>query len=203
MHSYNIIESGKSLSKAKKALILLHGRGATAHDILGLAHEFVDDSFYIVAPQATNNTWYPNSFMADEQANEPWLSSAVAIVKRLIDETSRQISNENIYLMGFSQGACLTLEVAAQYANKYAGIAAFTGGLIGKELNTSKYKGDFEGTKIFIGNGDKDFHVPLLRCEKSKTILEKMGADVDLKIYPNRPHTILSEEVKTVKELMF
>ncbi len=203
MHSYNIIESGKSLGEAKRALILLHGRGATAHDILGLAQEFIDDSFYIAAPQATNNTWYPNSFMADEQTNEPWLSSAVSIVKRLIDETSQQIPYENIYLMGFSQGACLTLEVAAQYANKYAGIAAFTGGLIGKELDTSKYNGDFKGTNIFIGNGDKDMHVPLSRCERSKTILEKMGAQVDLNIYPNRPHTILLEEINTVKELMF
>jgi phospholipase/carboxylesterase len=203
MHQYQILESGKTIDKAEKAIILLHGRGGTAQDIISLADEFCDDTFYIVAPQATNNSWYPYSFIADEKQNEPWLSSAVSIISELIDEISKAVGVENIYLMGFSQGACLTLEVAAKKAMPFAGIVAFTGGLIGQLLNLSKYQGDFKGSKIFIGNSDNDPHVPLKRTEDSKEILENLGANVTLKIYPDRPHTIIEDEILTVKKMMF
>lgn len=203
MHQYHIIEKGKPRKESKKALLLLHGRGASAHDIAGLADEFCDDSFYIVAPQATNHTWYPYSFLAPEAMNEPWLTSAVQIVKRLIDETSQYVPLENIYLMGFSQGACLTLEVTTRYAVHYAGIAAFTGGLIGEKLRTERYGGNFGGTKVFIGNSDRDPHVPVERSEETKKIMVDMGADVTLKVYPAMAHTITQEEINTVKNLMF
>lgn len=203
MHDYRILTKGKDLNKAKKAIILLHGRGATAQDIIGLADEFCDDTFYIAAPQAKNQTWYPYSFMAETITNEPWLSSAVDTVKRLLDETAKQIPIENIYLMGFSQGACLTLEVASRFANKYAGVAAFTGGLIGDELRADLYQGDFEGTKIFIGNSDQDPHVPMQRSKDSAEIMRKLGAEVVLKVYPNMPHTINQDEMDTVRSLMF
>lgn len=203
MHDYNILEKGKPLQEAEKAIILLHGRGASARDIAMLADEFCDDSFYIAAPQATNHTWYPYSFIAPETQNEPWLSSAVDTVKKLIDEVGKVIPTEKIYLMGFSQGACLTLEVAARYAAPYAGVVAFTGGLIGETLQIERYKGDFAGTKVFIGNGDHDPHVPLTRSELSKQVMENLGAEVTLKIYPDRPHTIVQDEIGTVKTLMF
>ncbi|WP_194972602.1 alpha/beta hydrolase [Aquiflexum lacus] len=203
MHSYQILEKGSPLHQAKKAIILLHGRGGSAQDIISLADEFCDDTFYLAAPQATNNSWYPYSFLAPENSNEPWLSTAVEIVSRLINETSSVIGIENIYLMGFSQGACLTLEVAAQQAKPYAGIAAFTGGLIGLTLNLKKYQGDFSGAKVFIGNSDIDPHVPLIRSEESKSILKKLGAEVILKVYPNMPHTINIDEIDMVKKIMF
>lgn len=203
MHRYQILEKGASLDQATKAIILLHGRGASAQDIISLGDEFADEHFYIAAPQATNNTWYPYGFMAQEQLNEPWLSSAVNLVKRLIDETAQVLSTENIYLMGFSQGACLTLEVAARHAKKYAGVAAFTGGLIGETIDLHKYSGDFLGTKIFIGNSDRDPHVPLQRSETSQEILNTLGADAVLKVYPNMPHTILPAEIESVKSWMF
>jgi phospholipase/carboxylesterase len=200
MHSYKIVEQGLALNKASKALILLHGRGGTAIDILGLAQKFCDHTFYIAALQATNKSWYPYSFMAEEKTNEPWLSSAVESVKRLIDEASHHISINQIYIMGFSQGACLALEVSARYAKHYGGVIAFTGGLIGRVLNEEKYQGDFEGTKVFIGNSDRDPHVPLLRSEQSRDIMKKLGADVTLKVYNGMGHTINDDEINWVKE---
>jgi phospholipase/carboxylesterase len=203
MHSYNIKEKGKPLLQAKKAIILLHGRGADADDILPLADAFCDDSFYIAAPQATNNAWYPYTFLSPEEKNEPWLTSAVTMIKRLIDSISVQIPSGCIYIMGFSQGACLALEVASQYAVKYAGIAAFSGGLIGDSIRPEKYKGHFDSTKVFIGNSDIDPHIPMLRSEESRDVMEKLGADVTLKIYPGMPHTIIPQEIETVLKLMF
>lgn len=203
MHNYQILEKGKPLQQAAKAIVLLHGRGASAKDIIGLADAFCDDSFYIAAPQATNHTWYPYSFLAPESQNEPWLSSAVTTVKRLIDQISVQIPAENIYIMGFSQGACLSLEVAARFAQQYAGVAAFTGGLIGEVLKPEKYSGHFNGTPVFIGNSDRDPHVPVERSEASARLMESMSALVTHIIYPAMPHTITTEEIKTVQRLMF
>jgi len=203
MHPYHIVEKGQPVKKASKGLILLHGRGASAEDILGLAEYFCDDSFYIAAPQATNHSWYPYPFLAEEKTNEPWLSSAVELVKKLIDETARYIPKKDIYLMGFSQGACLVLEVSALYATRYGGVVAFTGGLIGNTIREEKYQGDFQGTKVFIGNSDVDPHVPLTRSEKSKEVMEKLGADVTLKIYPGMGHTINNDEINWVKEFIF
>ena len=203
MHDYNVLEKGQPLAKASRAIILLHGRGASSDDIITLADEFCDETFYIAAPQATNNTWYPYTFLSPEEKNEPWLSSAVQTVKRLIDEISEQIPAEKIYIMGFSQGACLSLEVTSRYARKYAGVAAFSGGLIGEKIRPEKYAGNFEGTKVFIGNSDVDPHIPLIRTEESKKLIENMGADVTLKIYEGMPHTIIRDEILTVLKIMF
>lgn len=203
MHEYNIIEKGKPLAEAGKAIILLHGRGADAYDILPLADHFCDDTFYIAAPQATNNAWYPYSFLSPEARNEPWLTSAVGTVKRIIDNIGKHLSGDKIYLMGFSQGACLSLETSAQYAIRYAGVAAFTGGLIGEKIRTEKYHGNFEGTRIFIGNSDIDPHVPVERTDATKKLLEMKGAEVTYKIYKGMPHTIIQDEIDTVQKLMF
>ncbi len=191
------------LAHAKKALVLLHGRGGTAAGILGLANEFCDESFYVVAPEAPNNAWYPYSFMVEESDNEPKLSDSIKSVKDLIDQIAEYVPHNQIYLMGFSQGACLSLEIAARFATTYGGIIAFTGGLIGKELIDSKYQGNFEGTKIFIGTSENDPHIPLIRAEESKKLLQKLGADVTLKVYPGFSHTITQEEIDVVKNLMF
>lgn len=203
MHNYQILEKGKPLHQAAKAIILLHGRGASAKDIIGLADMFCDDSFYMAAPQATNHTWYPYSFLAPEAQNEPWLSSAVATVKQLIDEITAHIPADKIYIMGFSQGACLSLEVATRFAQRYAGVAAFTGGLIGEVLKPEKYSGNFNGTPVFIGNSDRDPHVPVERSEASARLMESMGAVVTHKVYPGMPHTIVEEEIVSVRKAMF
>lgn len=196
MHPYNIIEVGAPLKQAKKALIALHGRGGTAKDILRLAKRLSDETFYLAAPEAENNSWYPYNFMSDDPSNGPWIDSAVEIVKRLIGETERYIPE--IYLMGFSQGACLALEVAARHPKKYGGVIAFSGGLIGPTLK--KYHGNLEGTKIFIGISNNDPHIPLQRAKESYGVLNKMGADTTLKVYAGMGHTITQDEIDWVKD---
>lgn len=203
MHTYQVVDQGRLLKQAAKALILLHGRGSTALDILSLADMFADDSFYIAAPQASRQSWYPYSFMEEEAQNEPWLTSAIETVKKLIEEIATHIPKDQIYLMGFSQGACLALETSARYATNYGGIVAFTGGLIGKTLNEKKYQGNFAGTKVFMGTSDQDPHVPLVRSEQSKTLMEKMGANVTLKVYAGMAHTINQDEIDWVKKFIF
>lgn len=180
---------------------MLHGRGGTAQSIASLAEAISDSQFHIIIPQAENHTWYPYSFMEEEVKNEPYLSLSIEAIKGIIDQTALTTSKENIYIAGFSQGACLTLEVAARYATKYGGIAAFTGGLIGKKIHANHYRGDFENTQVFISNGDNDPHIPLNRSLESKKALTKMGANVTLKIYPGKPHTITEDEISIVRGL--
>lgn len=195
----DVLHQGVLVSKATKALILLHGRGGNARDMLSLADAFIDDHFYIAAPQAPNSLWYPQSFMAEEKLNEPYLSLSIERIKKLIDKTAEHIPKAQIYLMGFSQGACLALEISTRFASLYGGIIAFTGGLIGSAINEKKYQGNFEGTKVFMSNGDHDPYIPLPRSIESKAVMEKFGAEVTLKVYEGRAHTISEDEINWVK----
>ena len=204
MHNKELYTAGKDLEKAKKVLILLHGRGATAKDILGLEKHLPLKDFALIAPQATNQTWYPYSFLAPVQENEPWLSSALELLRDILEDLAdKGFDSKDIYLLGFSQGACLCLEFAARNAQRYGGITAFTGGLIGETLDPENYTGDFETTPIFIGTGDPDSHVPVGRVKRTGEILNNMNADVSIKIYENRPHTISENELELARELIF
>ncbi|UJH91211.1 dienelactone hydrolase family protein [Antarcticibacterium sp. 1MA-6-2] len=204
MHEKNIKTSGKEISEAKKALVMIHGRGGNAEDILSLRDHLNVKNYALFAPQATGNTWYPYSFLAKREQNEPGLSSALQMLKELLQEIeSKGFSSENIYFLGFSQGACLTLEFVTLNAKRYGGVVAFTGGLIGDRIYNDKYNGDFGGTPIFIGTGNPDPHVPVERVEKSAGILEEMNASVTVKVYDNRPHTISMEEIEIANELIF
>ena len=203
-HAKDVRYGGKPLGNAAKALIMIHGRGGSAADIMSLsAHLHVAD-YALVAPQATNHTWYPYSFVAPPQQNEPWLSSALALLQDLVAEiTGTGVTTENIYFTGFSQGACLTLEFVARRAAKYGGVAAFTGGLIGDKLYTDNYHGDFSGTPIFIGSSDPDPHVPVQRVVETAKVLRSMHAEVTEILYDNMGHTIIQEEIDLVNKLMF
>jgi phospholipase/carboxylesterase len=204
MHKKDINSGGKSLAEAKKVLIMLHGRGASAEDILALSSYLNVNEFALLAPQATHNTWYPNSFMAPPAENEPWLSSALETVKDLLEMVkSNGFESHNIYFLGFSQGACLTLEFVTRNAEKFGGVAAFTGGLIGDQIYQENYSGNFEGTPIFIGSGNPDAHVPVERVKRSAEILDNMNASVRVEIYDNRPHTISKEELEQANKLIF
>jgi phospholipase/carboxylesterase len=204
MHTKQVIKAGKQTGEATKALVLLHGRGGSAEDILGLAQYLPVNDFALFAPQATNNTWYPYSFLAAPKDNEPWLSSALAVVNDVVaDIQATGINTANIYFLGFSQGACLTLEYVARNANKYGGVAAFTGGLIGDRIYKDNYVGDFDGTPIFIGTSDPDPHVPVDRVLASTAILTEMHAEVIQRIYKNMGHTINQDEIDQVSELIF
>lgn len=204
MHKKHILTAGASLKEADKALIMIHGRGADARDILGLASHFDVPEFALLAPQATGHTWYPYSFMAKPEQNEPWLSSALDLLKEVLDDVAEQgITAENTYFLGFSQGACLTLEFVTRHAQKFGGVAAFTGGLIGDRIKRENYSGDFKGTPIFIGSGDPDAHVPVERVHESARILEEMNAKVHVQIYEGRPHSISPAEIEEAKRLIF
>ncbi|QNE38665.1 phospholipase [Hymenobacter sp. NBH84] len=204
MHQEPIRTAGQPLGTATKALIMLHGRGASAADILSLGRHLHVGAYALLAPQATQHTWYPQSFLAPTAQNEPWLSNALAAVGRAVAEVvDNGISKENIYFMGFSQGACLMLEYVARHATRYGGVAAFTGGLIGDEVHPTTYAGDFGGTPIFIGSSDPDFHVPVERVRASTALLTKLGAHVTEKIYPNMGHTITQEEIDLANNLIF
>lgn len=204
MHTLNITTGGIELSKASRALILLHGRGASAGDILSLAGYLNVADAALLAPQATNHSWYPHSFMARVSENEPWLSSAIDTVDQTVNTALKAgIAAANIYFLGFSQGACLTLEYIARHAQRYGGAVAFTGGLIGDQLYTGNYKGDFKQTPVFIGTSDPDFHVPVERVHATTRLLKQMNADVTEKVYPNMGHTISADEIALANRLVF
>jgi len=204
IHSKKIIRAGLALKEAKKALIMIHGRGGSAEDILSLSNYLNVQDYALVAPQARDNSWYPFSFIAPVSQNEPWLSSALDLVKETLDEiTAEGISAENVCLLGFSQGACLTLEFAARNADQFEGIIAFTGGLIGEKIHSENYKGDFKNTTVFIGTSNPDPHVPVQRVRETTGILKSMNAKVTEKIYNGMGHTISGDEIKMANELVF
>jgi phospholipase/carboxylesterase len=204
MHQKEIISGGKKIEEAKKALIMIHGRGATAEGILGLAQHLNVESYTLIAPQATNFTWYPYSFLAPQKQNEPWLSSALDLLTAIVNDINAAgIPTDQIYFLGFSQGACLALEYVTRNATKWGGVAAFTGGLIGDVLTLDHYKGDFNGTPVFIGSSNPDPHVPVDRVLESVKILENMNAAVTHKIYPNMGHTVSEDEIEKVNQLIF
>ena len=183
---------------------MLHGRGASAQDILSIASYLKVKDYAILAPQATNYTWYPHSFLMPPKQNEPWLSSAIDVLKDIIQDLNGQgIASEYIYFLGFSQGACLTLEFITRHATKWGGAVAFTGGLIGDKIYQENYKGNFNSTPIFIGTSDPDPHVPVERVEESVRILEQMQAQVTKKVYKNMGHTISQDEIDQVNRIIF
>ena len=203
-HEKNIITARKPVTDAENVLLMIHGRGGSAEDILSLGGHLRLKDFALLAPQATNQTWYPFSFMAPTAQNEPWLSSALSILKELLDDLIAQgVKTENIYLLGFSQGACLTLEFVARHAKRFGGVIAFTGGLIGDKINNENYQGDFAGTPVFIGSSNPDPHVPVERVNESTKILRSMNAEVTEKIYEGMGHTINQDEIDTVIRIIF
>lgn len=198
IHNQQVQQAGAPLIKAKKVLIMVHGRGDSARAFIQLSSELdvASNEFAFLAIQAIQNTWYPYSFLAPVKQNEPALSMSLAGLSELLDDLSGiNFKPEQIYFLGFSQGACLTLEFCARNARKYGGIIAFTGGLIGQVVDKALYKGNFEGTPVFIGASDHDPHVPESRINESEIILKDMGAKVTKKIYPGMGHTINHDEL--------
>jgi phospholipase/carboxylesterase len=200
----NWIQTGLPLSESKKAILLLHGRGATAESIVSLADYLELADFSIFAPQAAQRTWYPYGFMASDEGNLSALNSSlqqVSLLFQFLIENGK--APEQIYVMGFSQGACLSLEFAALNAQKLGGVVAFTGGLIGEKLEEKKYSGDFQGTPILLSSSAHDMHVPAQRINDSAQLLQKMGAEVSLKFFEDELHTIRPEELTWVNQTLF
>lgn len=203
-HILDIKTAGKPLDQAEKALIMIHGRGGSAQDILSLSQHLNVEDYTILAPQATNGSWYPLSFIAPVEQNEPWLSSAIETIGETVKSAvDAGIKPENIYFFGFSQGACLTLEFLARNAQKFGGAVAIIGGVIGDKINRENYKGDFAQTPIFLGTSNPDFHVPVERVYATANILREMNADVTEKVYANFGHSINQEEMELANMLIF
>ena len=202
MHKKEFITAGKSLETASRVLLMIHGRGGSAEDILGLSDHLQVRDFAILAPRATNNTWYPYSFLMPPSQNEPWLSSALQVIKEIVsDIVTKGVTQECIYFLGFSQGACLTLEFVTRNATRYGGVVAFTGGLIGDKIYEENYAGNFDGTQIFIGTSDPDPHVPVQRVHDSELILQKLNASVAVKVYKGMGHTINQDEIDAANKI--
>lgn len=199
----SVFTYGARLEEARAALIMLHGRGASAQDILSLANELEQPGFAFLAPQAAGNTWYPNRFTAPTEQNEPWLSSALAVIGELLSFVgSSGIPPERTMLLGFSQGACLALEYAARNARRYGGVIGLSGALIGSDDAPRNYTGSLDATPVFLGCSDVDFHIPRERVDQAAETLKALGADVTERIYPNMDHTVNQDEIDFVGQMM-
>ncbi|MFB6196085.1 MAG: alpha/beta hydrolase [Haloplanus sp.] len=198
-----VVQAGTEPSDADAAVILLHGRGATAHGIVRMAEEFRRSGVAFLAPQAANSTWYPQSFLEPLAVNEPHLSGALAKVASTLDEASAAgIPTERTALLGFSQGACLASEFAARNPVRYGGVVALSGGLIGDTVDPDRYSGSLDGTPAFFGCSDVDPHIPEERVHESVSVYERLDADVTERIYEGMGHTVNEDELDFVSALV-
>jgi predicted esterase len=198
-----VLHHGPAPTKARRTVVLIHGRGDSAAGILGLTQEFELDDVAWLAPQAAGHAWYPHSFLAPTERNEPFLSSAIGVLGGLVERLAADgVTADRLVLMGFSQGACLASEFAARRAQRYAAVIALSGGLIGPPGTVRDYAGSFAGTPAMFGCSDVDPHLPLDRVEESIAVFRRKGADVDERIYPGMAHTINSDEIAAVDALL-
>ena len=192
--------AGEPLASARAAMLMLHGRGASAEDILSLAGELHQPGFAYLAPQAAENTWYPNRFLVPLENNEPWLSSALSFAGDVFSQiVNAGIPAERVILLGFSQGACLTLEFAARNARGYGGVVGLSGALIGPDDTPRDYKGSLEHTPVFLGCSDVDVHVPKERVQHAAGVLRNLGGIVTERLYPNMGHSVNQDEIMFVR----
>jgi phospholipase/carboxylesterase len=195
--------AGEPLNRARAAMVMVHGRGASAESILDLAVELHQPGFAYLAPQAAGDTWYPYSFLAPLARNEPGISSGLAAIANVLAQVAQAgIPLERTMLLGFSQGACLALEFVARNARRYGGVAGLSGGLIGPDGTPRDYPGSLAGTPVFLGCSDVDFHIPKGRVELSAQVLQRLGANVTMRLYPGMGHTVNQDEIDFVQGMM-
>jgi predicted esterase len=198
-----IRSAGEPLEHARAAMLLMHGRGAQAEDILSLAAQFSLPGFSYLAPQALGNTWYPNRFLDPLATNEPWLTSDLYMMSDVLDKVVKAgIPYERVIILGFSQGACLALEFAARNARRYGGLVGLSGALIGPDGTQRDYKGSLAGTPVFLGCSDVDFHVPKERVDQAADILRHLGGVVTERLYPNIDHSVNQDEIDIVRDML-
>lgn len=199
----HVAQEGAPLDEAVGAMVMVHGRGATAQSILTLSAELRRPRFAYLAPQAAGNTWYPNSFLAPITSNEPGISSGMQAIRDVLERVEAAgIPPARTVLLGFSQGACLALEYVARHARRYGGSIALSGGLIGPDDTPRDYEGALDGTPVFLGCSDADFHVPQERVELSAQVMERLGGSVTMRIYPGMGHTVIDDEIDHVRAIM-
>jgi predicted esterase len=202
-HDVPVGAAGAPLSRAKAAVVMLHGRGADAGDMLSLAEVFAQPDLAYLAPQAAGRSWYPNSFLAPIARNEPFLSSALEMLDRVLGRLGAESYQPGrIVLLGFSQGACLALEYAARHARRYGGLIGLSGGLIGPEGTPRDYPGHFAETPVFLGCSDVDPHIPVERVHETGRVLGALGGAVTKRIYPGMGHAINDDEIRQIRSLL-
>ena len=201
-HAQPVFRYGPDPASARLTIVAVHGRGASAADILSVAHELALDDVAFVAPDAAGRTWYPYSFLAPMSGNEPFLGSALALLERIVRDLQGEVAPERIGLLGFSQGACLSLEFAARRARRYAAVVGLSGGLIGPPGTPRSYSGGMAGTPVFLGCSDIDPHIPLERVHETADVFQRMGAAVDERIYPRMGHLVNEDEIDAVRTLL-
>lgn len=198
-----LVKDGPPLASADAAVLLVHGRGATARSILQMAQEFHREGVTYLAPQAAGNTWYPNSFLAPVDANEPGRTSGLEkLADALAEIEAAGLGPQRVLVGGFSQGACLASEFVTRNPTRYGGLAALSGGLIGESIEPGGYEGDLAGTPAFLGCSDSDPHIPEERVHETAAVLETLGADVETRIYPNLGHTVNQDEIDAVASIL-
>jgi len=200
-----VFTSGASIASARSILILLHGRGSNAHDILSLAGAVPLNKVTVFAPNAAGQAWYPQRFIRPLAENEPHLTSALNVVARLVQQANASgILTDKIVIGGFSQGACLASEYVARNPTRYGGLAVFSGGLIGDKIARANYPvdGGLGGTPVFLGCSNVDFHIPVGRVQETTAILRELGGNVTERIYPNMDHTINDDELRFFAEMI-
>jgi predicted esterase len=198
-----VASAGLPLGKSHAVMIMVHGRNAAPRNILELTGAFDRPGFTYLAPAAAGNTWYPHSFLAEKDSNEPGLSSGLRVLEKLVEEVvAKGIRREHVVLLGFSQGACLTAEFAARNAARYGGVIVYSGGLIGPPGTTWDLPGSFDGAPVFLGCSDVDGHVPRWRVEESAGVFRRMGAEVTERIYPGMGHLVNDDEIRFTRELI-
>jgi len=199
----DVIRYGVPAGSARVGIILVHGRGASAHDMLPIVEALQLSDVAYLAPQAANNTWYPYPFLAPIEKNEPYLSSALRRVSSMVETLKADgLPLDRIGLLGFSQGACLSLEFAARNAGRFAALIGFSGGLIGPPGTPRDYPGSLAATPVFLGCSDIDSHVPLERVHETSAALRRLGAQVDERIYPGMGHTINRDEIEAARMML-
>lgn len=201
--TFDVIRAGVPLASARAAVVLIHGRGATAEGMLALGGALGAKDVAFAAPQAPARSWYPHSFLAPLAQNEPYLSQGLGIVGETVDGLAREgVPPERVLLVGFSQGACLALEYAARNARRYGGVAGLSGGLIGPEGTPRDYAGTLDGTPVFLGCSDVDAHIPEARVHDSADVLTTLGGNVTTRIYPGMAHTVVDDEIRHVQRIL-
>lgn len=198
-----VLASGAALEDAKAAMLMVHGRGDSAQGFIPVSVRFAHPDVAYIAPQAAGHTWYPYGFMEPIERNQPGLDSGLAVLGKLVETiTQAGIPREKIILLGFSQGACLTLEFAARNAGRFGGVVGLSGGLVGPDGTPRDYPGGFEGTPVFLGCSDVDFHIPKERVWHTAEVLQHMGAEVETRLYPGEGHHIIPDETDTVRDML-
>ena len=200
----NTLYFGEMFPKTTKAIMMIHGRGSEAVDIVSSFEGVLPvDDYYIVAPNAANRSWYPHSFLVPQEDNEPMLGAALNLLQELLsDLIDTGYQRRDIFILGFSQGACLALEFVARNASEFGGVFALSGGLIGNHINNELYRGNFAGSPVFLGCSDIDSHIPMERVKESSAVFKRLGASVTEKIYPGMGHTVNRDEIDEMSKIL-